>query len=310
VDAGVGTGDEITPHYDAMIAKVIAHGDTRARALERLAAALDATFVAGPRSNLAFLRRLAATRSFREADLDTALIGREQAALAAGPAPPSEALWQAAVAAWLLEDDGRPTPATPPPGSPWAARDGFRLVGVAQRALTLETGGLTRKAVVEYHVDGWRVSWAAGADGAAVTDPAPTLLAATEGRGDCRLTLTVDGSRRSAFVAVRRGTGHGGTVHAGADGEEAIFTVVDPRDAAAAEEDSDNGLRAPMPGRVVAVMVEAGTRVKRGAPLLALEAMKMEHVILAPADGVVARVLASVGAQVAEGAALVEFQPG
>jgi acetyl/propionyl-CoA carboxylase alpha subunit len=81
IDAGVETGDEITPHYDAMIAKIIAHGSHRTEALDRLQAALRDTVVAGPRTNLGFLRRLLATRSVRECDLDTALIERERHAL-------------------------------------------------------------------------------------------------------------------------------------------------------------------------------------------------------------------------------------
>ena len=76
-----------------------------------------------------------------------------------------------------------------------------------------------------------------------------------------------------------------------------------------AAESIDHGLRAPMPGRVVALLVKPGDRVRRGTPLLALEAMKMEHVLTAPADGVVAEICAHEGAQVAEGVTLVEFEP-
>jgi 3-methylcrotonyl-CoA carboxylase alpha subunit len=98
-------------------------------------------------------------------------------------------------------------------------------------------------------------------------------------------------------------------VHASAEGRDATLRILDPRDPVGTAETLDHGLRAPMPGRIVAVLVRAGDRVRRGTPLLALEAMKMEHVLTAPADGIVSQIRASEGAQVAEGVTLVEFEP-
>ncbi|NBU26545.1 MAG: 3-methylcrotonyl-CoA carboxylase, partial [Gammaproteobacteria bacterium] len=246
---------------------------------------------------------------FREADLDTALIEREREALSAGTASPSQALWNAAVAAWLLADS-RSMPDLRHPGSPWAARDGFRLIGAARRELTLEAVGVRRKVTVEYHADCWRLGWAAATGSDPGQGAVSVRLAAASGPEDGSLTLLTEGSRRQVFASVHHGPGHSGVAHVSVDGEEVTYRVVDPRDAASTAETADGGLRAPMPGRVVAVMVTPGQRVARGAPLLAMEAMKMEHVILAPADGVVVRVLAPEGGQVAEGAALVEFEPG
>jgi 3-methylcrotonyl-CoA carboxylase alpha subunit len=98
-------------------------------------------------------------------------------------------------------------------------------------------------------------------------------------------------------------------VYTSVEGVDATVHLLDPRDPTGAAESVDHGLRAPMPGRIVAVLVRAGDRVRRGTPLLALEAMKMEHVLTAPADGVVAAIRAHEGAQVAEGVTLVEFEP-
>ena len=106
VDAGVERDDAITPHYDAMIAKIIAHGASRTEALARLQTALRDTVVAGPRTNLGFLRRLLATRSVLHADLDTALIEREQAVLLAAEPPLPESLWSAALGAWIQLEAG------------------------------------------------------------------------------------------------------------------------------------------------------------------------------------------------------------
>ena len=299
VDAGVERDDAITPHYDAMIAKIIAHGASRTEALARLQTALRDTVVAGPRTNLGFLRRLLATRSVLHADLDTALIEREQAVLLAAEPPLPEALWSAALGAWLRTEQDRAATFRTGVRSPWDATDGFRLVGTARRRLVLEAADGRREVAIEPQTDGWRVHRDDGS--------AATLRAVHDGDG--RLQVSLDGSRSTAFVVVEPGPGHGGTVHVSAEGRDAVLRILDPRDSMGAAESVDHGLRAPMPGRVVAVLARPGDRVRRGTPLLALEAMKMEHVLTAPADGVVAQVRAHEGAQVAEGVTLIEFEP-
>src|SRR6185369_7937981 len=118
VDTGVRQGDQITPFYDPMIAKLIVHGATRAEAIERLRAALAAYRVVGVNTNIEFLHALAGTQSFRDARLDTALIERERPALSATAVPPPRAAWLAAARALL--------PAATGGNSPWDARDGWR----------------------------------------------------------------------------------------------------------------------------------------------------------------------------------------
>lgn len=286
IDTGVESGDEISPHYDAMIAKLIAHGATRDIALSKIAGALRDTFVAGPRNNLQFLSRLVATRSVSEADLDTHLIEREQAHLLDGPDRPSEKVWCAALATLLVEE-------FPKTKSPWTAIDGFRLVGTAKRRITLEFREERREVIVEYHAKGWRITF----DSAVSHE-----LRACRG-ADNRLAMWIDGVSHYAHAML-----HEGLAHVLIEGDQASIRIVDPRVADTTREIPNGGLRSPMPGKVVAVHVKAGDRVKRGAALLAIEAMKMEHVLTAPTDGTIERLHVTEGAQVAEAVALVDFK--
>jgi len=121
IDTGVRQGDEITPYYDPMIAKLIVHGATRAQAIEGMRAALAQYEVVGVATNIEFLGRLMRAPSFVEARLDTALIEREHAHLFPAPTPPARGLWNLAVLAFVR--------ARWPTGndSPWADTGGWRL---------------------------------------------------------------------------------------------------------------------------------------------------------------------------------------
>ncbi len=293
VDSGVEAGDEITPHYDAMIAKLIVHGGSRAHALAKLQLALRDTFVVGPRTNREFLARLADTRAVREADLDTALIEREDAALfPPSPELPATAVL-AAIATRLLAECRMWPPGSSPssPVSPWEARDGFRLLGQCRRLLRVVGDERHCDAAIEYLPIGWRV----------------TLGAVHELRacpaGGSRLSMLIDGRNAEARCVL-----DGDTVHVLLGGAQHALRVIDPRLAAASDEQPEGELRSPMPGRVIAVHVTAGSRVRRGAALLAIEAMKMEHVISAPADGIVETLHVAEGAQVAADAELLVFR--
>ncbi len=287
VDAGIESGDEITGFYDAMIAKLIVHGDDREHALARLRQALCETFLVGPRNNLGFLARLIATRSVTEAVLDTQLIEREQDCLMADEPPIDNTLWLAAAASWLQYESAVNRPQRL---SPWDARDGFRIIGSCHRRLTLESGAERREAGVEYVPDGWRIT----------LDRSYALQ--VRHLDEHRFALCIDGVCQPVFRHVEPPL-----AHLRVDGRQATVRVIDPREHTAAQEGPGGGLRSPMPGRVVFVNVHAGERVKRGAVLLAIEAMKMEHVICAPTDGVVQAVHVAAGEQVAEAVAVVDF---
>ncbi|GAP35833.1 acetyl/propionyl/methylcrotonyl-CoA carboxylase subunit alpha [Piscinibacter sakaiensis] len=283
LDAGVGEGDAITPHYDPMIAKLIVWGADRAQALARLDAALAQTHLVGLHSNVAFLRRVVASRSFAQADLDTALIERERAVLFDAAPPPLPWLAAGVLAHQLAAEQAAED------ADPWSRRDGWRMHGAALRRVELELDGRREVLRLQRSHDG-RARLALG-------DEAWTL--ATEPLGGARHAVRLGGERR--VLAVYR---HGERWHVfGADGA-AVLTEHDPLRHAADGAGGDGRLSAPMPGRLIALLVQPGDAVSRGQPLAVMEAMKMEHTIVAPRDGRVDALLHAVGDQVAEGGEL------
>jgi len=292
VDAGVEQGDVISPHYDPMIAKLIVWDQTRERALRRMQAALAACQVVGVSTNAAFLQRLVGTAAFAQADLDTALIEREHSALFETVPATAASRWSLAALAWLLHDHAEAAQADDP-HSPWDLRDGWRLGAPAPRQLTLQHGEERRTLRAIAIDDGWRIH-----DDA--TDA--TLLA--DGRLHAgRLQATLDAQRLQAdavFAETR--------LHLFVDGQAQLFELHDPVSEADQPLADSGGLTAPMPGRVVALLVAPGTQVTRGTPLLVLEAMKMEHTLQAPADGTVRGYRVREGDLVGDGVALLEFE--
>ncbi|MBA4177326.1 MAG: 3-methylcrotonyl-CoA carboxylase [Leptothrix sp. (in: Bacteria)] len=288
VDSGVREGDEISPHYDSMIAKLIVWGETREQALARLDAALQATQVMGPSTNVAFLRRVAASHSFATADLDTGLIVREHAALFEAP-PLAPEVVAGAVAAHVLAAEAALEDA-----DPWSRRDGWRLHGGAQRLLHLEHLGRPLLLRLSRQHDG-ALRLAVGEGGVPLPFSARSL---GDGRhelhiGPARLTAAVhaQGERYAVFTAAGSAllADHDPLVHAGQGAAEGRLT-------------------APMPGKVVGFLAAVGDRVEAGQALAVMEAMKMEHTINAPHDGVVQELLYAAGDQVAEGSELLRLE--
>jgi len=287
VDSGVREGDAISPHYDPMIAKLIVWGETRAQALARLAAALAATHIVGPATNVAFLRRVVASRSFATAELDTALIERERAALFDAAALPLE-LAAAGVVAHALAAEAAQADA-----DPWSRRDGWRLHGGAQRRFELDLDGRHHAVVLERAHDG-ALTLHVGAQGW------PLRCAALGGDA---YDVTLGAQRlRLAVYAI------GETVAVFADAGSALLREFDVLAHAGESAGAGGRLTAPMPGKVVAFLAAVGDAVKAGQPLAVIEAMKMEHTIAAPHDGTVAELLYAVGDQVAEGGVLLRLQ--
>ncbi|MGV6872772.1 ATP-binding protein [Pseudochelatococcus sp. B33] len=286
IDSGVREGDDVSPFYDPMIAKLIVHGPTREEALARLDAALAGTHIVGVATNVAFLRRTAASRSFATADLDTALIVRERDALFGGEGLPF-AVTAAAVVAHVLREERALADSDP---DPWSRRDGWRIGGPVTRRLVLEHGE-ARETVAFTALDATHVRL----EVAGVTH-ALSL--------DETAAITIDG-RRLPVTTYR--TGEIFSVFA-SDGS-ATAHLVDPLAHAGESEAEAGRLTAPMPGKVVAFLVAAGEEVARGQPLAVMEAMKMEHTIKAPIDGTVSELLYGVGDQLAEGAELLRLEP-
>jgi 3-methylcrotonyl-CoA carboxylase alpha subunit len=289
VDSGVRQGDAISPFYDSMVAKLIVHGDTREQALARLDEALAQTHIVGLATNVQFLRMVARTDSFAKANLDTALIPREEAVLFQQERVGLPLAAAAAVAQTLLRE--RASEGV----DPFSRRDGWRSHGLVERRFEFDFGGAHAKASLAYLHDGaLRLTVGEGAD--AVSGP---LVFNDNAHG---IDLQYVGQRTRATVYAQGETDHVFTPQ-GATQIVAIDLL-----AHAGEEQSEGGrLTAPMPGKVVSFAVQAGDKVSKGQALAVMEAMKMEHTIAAPQDGVVAELLYAPGDQVAEGAELLKL---
>ncbi|MDP3031865.1 MAG: acetyl/propionyl/methylcrotonyl-CoA carboxylase subunit alpha [Rhodocyclaceae bacterium] len=298
VDTGVEQDDEITPHYDPMIAKLIVWDETRERALARMLQALADYRIVGVTSNVGFLARLVACPSFASADLDTGLIEREHDFLFPGEAgnePPREA-WLLAALAELLRDKnyGRDDAAgSADPHSPWHLRDGWRANGAARREIRLRAGSSEKVVTAAYQGSGFLLECAGR------SSPAAGWL-----QEDGQLRADLDGRRLGVTVVAA-----GEKRHVFFDGMSFIFAAIDPLFHAGAGGGSEGSLTAPMPGKVIALLAPVGTQIEKGAPLLVLEAMKMEHTLVAPAAGTVKAFCYAVGEQVTDGAELLEFEP-
>jgi len=273
-DTGVRQGDQISPWYDPMIAKIITHGPTRNVALQQMERALSRTEVAGSVTNLAFLRALTRHDGFAAGAVDTGLIERDLEALAAEPEACSRAQSLAALAALGLHQDS-------------GAMQGFALwqpmrqnvaIGYRDEIVTAEIETLAPGQfrvtigdavhVVDRDGDRWRI------DGAPVS---------------------ANVVRHDPALSVFWGNAYG-------------FDLIDPLEVAAEAGVGAGVIEAPMPGLVKAVFVEPGQTVAQGDRLAILEAMKMEHTLSAGRDGVVEEVLVVPGSQVEAGAALIKLE--
>ena len=286
VDSGVRPLDDITPHYDPMIAKLIVWGEDREQALHRMIEALGQTQVVGMATNVAFLRRLVASPPFARAQLDTGLIARHQALLFPGPSEPSSVVLALACAGILHLENANPS------ADPWSVRSGWRLNQDSQRPFPFKATSGPADVMLTYGRAGYRLKSAQG----------EWPLSFTARGADVQIML---GDQPARGTVVREGE----RIHVFALGEHTVLELFDPL-AHADVDTGKGGLTAPMPGRVVSLLVETGALVKKGTPLLVMEAMKMEHTITAPGDGRVIAWLHRPGDQVAEGAPLLEFASG
>jgi 3-methylcrotonyl-CoA carboxylase alpha subunit len=295
VDTGVEEGDEITPYYDPMIAKLIVWDESRDGALARMRKALADYRVAGLTTNIDFLSRLVACPAFAGADLDTGLIERQKEFLfPETQAVPRDALLVATVGELLWEQHAARLAATASgdPHSPWHARDGWRMNLSAARTISFKDGEALVDAQVRYRRDHWEIALAGQS----------TVARGKKLDGD-RFAVELDDRRLIASVVA-------------VDDKRSVFLQGstysllrdDPLHRVDAGDSHGGGLTAPMPGKVVALLAQPGQKVDKGMPLLILEAMKMEHTITAPAAGVVKAFCYAAGEQVTDGAALVEFE--
>jgi 3-methylcrotonyl-CoA carboxylase alpha subunit len=284
IDSGVSEGDVITPHYDPMIAKLIVWGEDRAQALTRMSAALAEFEVVGPSTNIAFLGRLIASQPFSTADLDTGLIERHHDELF--PAPLTPTLTVLSLAAVTLTLDERALSA-----DPWSLPTGWRMNSELSRAVQFSDASGEHALTLTYQQDSL-VFGLANAN-CVVTDIQ---------RDGAHLRCSVNRKKISAHV-IRVGE----LFHVFHEGHHWQLLWRDPIAHAGEHEAEAGRLTAPMPGKIVSVLVAPNVVVEQGTPLLIMEAMKMEHTISAPSKGSIAELLYVVGDQVAEGAQLLTF---
>jgi 3-methylcrotonyl-CoA carboxylase alpha subunit len=306
LDSGVRRGDSITPHYDPMIAKLIVWGVDREQALARMSAALSRTQIVGVSTNVAFLERVVACAAFASADLDTGLIGRYHDTLLPEPVAASPAALMLATAHVLHAEQEALVHDT----SPWADSASWRMHLNAVRTLRFVESALQDLTFAEVKVRS-----------SSHVEPGVRLtIGLDEGALDMKAVIAPDHGldvdlqfKREAGAAMRvHGTvaAQGEQLHVFHDGGHEVLAVYDALLHATDADDAgghSGKLAAPMPGKIVALLVQPGAEVTRGTPLMVMEAMKMEHTISAPSDGHVESFLFAAGDQVAEGAQLLHF---
>jgi len=269
IDAGAGVGDEITSHYDPMIAKIIAHGDNRAEALARLDRALTELEFAGPHTNQKFLRLLLAEEEFIAARMDTGLIDRKLPGFVTRLQTAGDGHIALGVRAVMEKLAGEQQAGV----SPWTSRDAFQL-GPSRRE--------KRTFVIGDQIRSLDIDWVAGV---------PAIRGLEE--PEYEMTIIAEGT---GIVVV------GG-------GDQLRVRLADPFELTSAAEDDSGILLSPMPGLVIGVDVKVGQNVARGQLLLVLEAMKMEHAIKAPFAGTVSHLSVGEGDRVAQADQVVVVEP-
>ena len=299
VDSGVREQDVVSLHYDALLAKLVVWDHDRAGALRRMRRALRDVQVVGLVTNVGFLSAVAEHEAFVSGAVDTGFLERHQDALLPTATAAPERSFALAALGVVLEGHGETANGhgeTDEAGgdswSPWRATSGWRLNDEHHDEVRLRDGHRAVCVTVRYRQDGYVLDM-----------PSGSVRARAHLEEDGHLHAELDGARVWAMM-VRQGDE---LTVVTARGTHRLFVEPALR---SPDEDEVVGARmtAPMPGRVVRVAVEAGSRVDRGATLLVLEAMKMEHTLIAPTDGFVTDVPVAEGDTVAEGAELIVFE--
>jgi 3-methylcrotonyl-CoA carboxylase alpha subunit len=296
VDSGVREGDAISPYYDSMIAKLIVHGDNREHALALMDAALAKTHIVGLNTNVQFLRYVVRSDSFTQANLDTALIQREEKALFKQE-PIGVAYAVACAVAHTLESEKAGLKSninsnnTTSWNDPWAQRDGWQLFGVQTRTFEFTFHDETITAQLKYLHDGHTHL--------AIGDTSSKLNYVKHSEG---FDVECFGQRFVNKIYINNDI----VGIFNAYGTTQIIAIDLLKHASDVHEEGGR-LTAPMPGKLISFAVKAGDKVAKGQALAVMDAMKMEHTINSPVDGVVRELLYAPGDQVIEGAELLKL---
>ena len=290
IDDGYREGDMVSPHYDAMLAKVIAWAPTRQAAIDKLNRGLEEIDVRGITTNIPFLSALVTHPGVRANAIDTGFIERELKSLTTAPAAPGDLELCAAVAI-ILDDEQKAARAES--HSPWQSF-GWMPVGRRRRKFVFRQGPAGEYEVTLHYGNG------PSAIGIGERELGFAYSVNDEGEID----VTLDGVR-SRVVPVIEGhelylrTRHG----------RFELHWVDPFGGDDEEQVGEDKIVAPLPGTVVALLAEEGATLEKGAPILTLEVMKMEQTLRAPFAGVLKKIKCKVGDIVQEGVELAEIEP-
>ena len=291
VDTGVTEGDEISIHYDPMIAKLIVWDETREQAVNRMVQALEHYRIAGLKTNIRFLHAAVDAQPFREAELTSNFIATHNDL----PFPKSRLDLDKALvlaAGFILEQRKSAEPVTGDPWSPFGRKNSWRMNSEYAQPLTLQVGDDKHELKILERDDRYQVF-----GGGSVYHLNAKL-------NDDFLQAVINGHRLSVH-----GNLHNEELVLFYEGDTFKCTVY--RETYGFEEMASEGsLAAPMNGSVVAIQAKVGDKVTAGQTLVIMEAMKMEHAIKAPADGVVSEIFYAEGDQVAEGAELIAIDTG
>jgi len=288
VDTGVREGDTVSMFYDPMIAKVIVWDGDRKGALRKMARALETIEIAGLRANTAFLAEIVQNPEFIAGNIDTGFIDTHLADLVSSSGMPSPEI----LALGAFHEFARRQLAltASDPRSPWANGDGWGLGGGRRDPICLEIAG----EAVAISARSTGPDWQVELDGASYS-----VSGVLENK---QLAAQVNGKRFAAAV-IELGAGFVLMLN----GASFEFTRPDPMDVELEDAAGGNRFTAPLPGKVIQVLVKPGDKVRKGAALVVLEAMKMEQTIKAQSDGEVEIVAVGEGDQVEAGATLVSF---
>ena len=304
VDAGIETGGEVSSHYDAMVAKVVAHGPTRDAALRKLATALDQTVLLGPRSNLAFLADAIARPAFVQGQATTAFVDEEYCGGFVAPPPSVQDL---AIAGLICHLAGRAEAQVTALGVPDELLDWSSSVARSSICVFETTNGPAKIRVQptrsgQYVIDvGDESQIVAGR----IEFSGSTLTANVCRQGDANVTDGTDARplsyRYSKDKDARLHLSRGAIVH--------VLVDQSRRRAGAADDAGGGSVTAPMHGRLVSLDVAIGALVAKGERLAVLEAMKMQHAIVAEIDGTVSAIHCAAEDQIAAGDMILEIAP-
>lgn len=295
VDSGVTGGGAVTPFYDAMVAKIITDGPNRAEALQQMSLALATTEIVGVTGNISYLQRILSHPLFKAGGFNTHFVeDARDDLLAIAREVPMEVWLLAALHAHAKIGDAAAQRAARgnDPASPWALLTGFRLNCAERFAFQYRCGQQACTVTLERMAQRWQ---------AVIGTEVHAVEAYRVDGPDVQVTLPGRVVRGAVVPTPRE-------IHVFHAGVQYRVEFIDPLHSGEADEESGGKLVAPMPGTITAVLVKAGDQVKKGTPLIVLEAMKIEHTISAPSDGVVAEIRFQTGEQVlAEGVELIKL---